>query len=611
MGRKSAAKKEIRKLVEEKEKKEVKGLLKKKKSKKELKEEVRKESKGKEPAKKTRKTKKKATKKKESRIKKHKNKIMGGALTLIMIALLISVGVLLFQKAFRPQPVAKILPAEDTVAVFELNTNFQHNQVDKGFSLLSSYPGFSKTGLIGLAEERFLFDFDEEIEPWLGRQAGMVFINSKSIEGKVNLVSFAEVYSLTNIEKHLEENYTKSHYKFQNLYTTDLENSAAIINQYVFFADTPSAIKELIDAQEDDKLFDSDDYRRVEDNLPISRLALAYINFDKFSDDLFSYVPFLSEKGVSAESLKNLLGMFSSEGMVLIALDDKFVMQSFTNLNIEGSRESSLSSGRNKYKADLTSKVNKDALAFWGLESPEYQIKKMIDVYSGGDTIVQKSINGWLDSYTKKYFGKGIGFEDDILPLLRNEVALSIETGEVYKALIQLDSPKKDALKIYELAENFAQAGAVFEPQVVEHELEDGTIAREIMAVPKEVVIDSYPYKEITIYFMELGEERGGIYYGIVDDTVVISTSPEGVKTTIDLAQDDSESLRKSTQYNEMIDPVLQSSDEVTYFNLEELLPILINEEELPLFLKPIGSLSSGHDYFTDGITTVNYLNIK
>ncbi|MBI4232331.1 hypothetical protein HY605_03805, partial [Candidatus Peregrinibacteria bacterium] len=148
MGRKSKTKKIIRELVEEK------ALFAKKKSKKELKEELKKAKDIKAIDDKS----KKAQKKKDAvagiakKLKLNRQKLMGAALSAIMLVILVAVGYLLFQKAFKAAPIARILPAETTIATVEINTNFEHNQLIKTFAQLKNYPEYSKESLIKKAE---------------------------------------------------------------------------------------------------------------------------------------------------------------------------------------------------------------------------------------------------------------------------------------------------------------------------------------------------------------------------------------------------------------------------------------------------------------------------
>ena len=185
------------------------------------------------------------------------------------------------------------------------------------------------------------------------------------------------------------------------------------------------------------------------------------------------------------------------------------------------------------------------------------------------------------------------------------------ENKEIYKIVVELKDPKKDALKLQDLANDFAQYGGIFTPKVVEHTLPDGTVGKEIVAVAGEIKKEEVKYKDTTIYQLKMNEEMGEICYAFINNIAVIANDLDGVKSTIDIISGEQKSLRQSSAFVYNISPVLKNSDEVTYMNLGELMPIFFKGEELPKMLKPIEFFSSGRTYSKEGIKTVNYLHIK
>ena len=125
---------------------------------------------------------KKEPSKKFQKVKKivreiNRKALFGGVLTTIMLVILVSVGYLLFQKAFRAQPIAKLLPEDDVIMVLEINTNLDHNQLLKTFGLLKNHPQYSKEKLIEKIENQFIVDYESDLKNWFGRAAGVVVLN--------------------------------------------------------------------------------------------------------------------------------------------------------------------------------------------------------------------------------------------------------------------------------------------------------------------------------------------------------------------------------------------------------------------------------------------------
>jgi hypothetical protein len=237
----------------------------------------------------------------------------------------------------------------------------------------------------------------------------------------------------------------------------------------------------------------------------------------------------------------------------------------------------------------------------------------MVEVVSGGNEDAMIFINAFIQNYSQKYFGSDISFNEDILPLLENEFALGVESIDgknIYKVLLQLADTENDELMLQDIAKRFAENGGIFDPKIIERKLPDGTVTKEIVAVPESIEKIDSTYKDVIIHGLKIGEREWGIYYAIIGDIAVIATNIDGVKSSIDTDKGDKNSLKDTAIFDYQIAPILESSDEITYFNFKKLFPLLLDENSLNQYLKPIESFSSGKNYFNDGIVTINYLHI-
>jgi hypothetical protein len=543
-----------------------------------------------------------------------KQAIFGGVLVIIMAALLVMVGFLLFNKAFRPASIAKIIPGENVVAVLEINSNFQHSQIVKGTELLKNHKEYSKENLLKYIETQFQVVYETDLKPWLGRSMGVVFFSSKKEEEATNKLYFAEIASQENAKKFLSAG-NKLNYEGYEVYTLKSALYAVIIKDYVFVASEEKDIYELIDAQKDrgQSLYASEKYRKIDDNLPVNKMAFFYLDFEKINNGFIKNFPVLSEKGLSIESFSPFFKIFKAEGFALIAMDNSFVIQSFLSLDAEKLENSQYITFKEKYHAKLMDYVSADTLAFWGGINLEYQLKRMVEVFSGGNEDAMSFINALIQNYVQKYFGTDINFRQDILPLLTKEYALAVEEVDgknIYKVLLELENPETDASNLQKISEKFIQSGGIFNPSIIEHTLPDGTVSKEIIAVPEEVQKIDSTYKNTVIHGLKIGEREWGVYYAIVNNVAVIATHIDGVKSSIDITGGEKNSLESTAVFDYQIAPILENSDEVTYFNLKKLYPLLIDENSLNEYFKPIDSFSSGKNYFNDGIVTINYLHI-
>lgn len=551
---------------------------------------------------------------KKERRKISKQTLFGGALVAIMICLLVAVGFLLFNKAFRAQSIAKLLPEDSVIASLEINTNFEHSQVIKTLNLLKNYPEYSKDSLFNYVEKKIGLNYENDLKSWLGRSAGVAYLQSQKETGSVYELYFAEIISQESAKAFFSKNNAET-YEDATVYSLKNKMYATSVDDYAFLSLDKNAIYEIIDAQENGKqmLYSADKFRHIDDNLPINRVAFIYLDFEKINNGFLKNFPFLSEKGLSLETAAPLFKMFRAEGFAVMALSKDFIVQSFLSLNTENLDNSQYVTFREKYNADLTDYVSKDALAFWGGQNLEYQLKRIIEVISAKNDDAVSFINMLIQNYVQKYFGSQVNFKEDLLPLFKQEFALAVESIEgknIYKVLIKLADPESNQSTLQRISENFAQSGGVFDPQIVEHKLPDGTISKEIIAVPEQMQKVDSTYKDVIIHGLKVGNKDWGIYYAIINDVAVVATHIDGVKSSIDIEKDRKGSLKSEPVFDSQIKPILENSDEITYFNFKKLLPILLDKNPVGKYLLPLGSFSSGKNYFNDGIVTINYLHI-
>ncbi|MFA6305599.1 MAG: DUF3352 domain-containing protein [Candidatus Gracilibacteria bacterium] len=608
MGKKANIKKIVRELIKEKEGKDKKD---KRKIKKELIREMLKEDQTKEPHHTGRKKENiSATKKEKIKINFSFNskKIFGGALVVIMLSILVAVGYLLFEKVFKPIPIAKYLPSDRTIAFIELNSNFNHNQLTKSFELLKNYPQYSEKKAQELLEKKLVGNYDNDIKTWLGRSIGVAFLKGKSDEKSLDEIYFAEAINKTNAKKFIEnkKTYAKMQYAGYEVYSSDSGNNIAFVDNYLIYTQDKKAIENLLDFEKSQgkSVFSLEKYSGISNNMPINKMAFLYVNFDQVSEAFLRKIPLLKDMDMDFKQLLPLIKLMNSDGMALIAMEDKFAIQSFLNLNIEKVKEEKYIKMNEKYSANITQYVGENALAFYGGQNIEDQIKRFIEILSSGKQEVVENFDKVLQNYTQKYFGSEVIFNLDIMPLLKNEYALAIENEggkPIYKFFLELSDKEKDAKSLEKIADNFAKMGGIYRQEIVEHTLPDGTPAKEIIAVPEAINKKSEEYKGIKITSLRIGEEYKGIFYAVIDKVAVISDSFNGIKKSIDL-KENKNNLKISATFQKLIEPVLKNSDEISYFNLAKLLP------NLPL---PISEVSGGNNYFDDGIVSINYLHVK
>ncbi len=220
-----------------------------------------------------------------------------------------------------------------------------------------------------------------------------------------------------------------------------------------------------------------------------------------------------------------------------------------------------------------------------------------------------------LRAQKNHYFGNEITLEEDIYPLLEGEYAFAItELNENLGVtiLLELSDPIRDKDNIESIADSFIRKSAILAPKVVEVELEDGTTLEEIQTVPEEITRSTEDYHGYEISVLKVGEMPWGVYYIIIDSTLAVTTQKEQLQNVIDLLTDSSGSFRNDPLYNQSISPVLRTTDEVMFVDIAHFFKSV--KEESPQwvssYIEPFSYLSTGKNYFKDGISTIHYIKI-
>jgi hypothetical protein len=614
MGRKSTAKKKRR--IQEQKKEESEKKIKEQK-----------------------KTSKKKKVKQEKPVKERKpvpkQKIFGGLLTAIMLTLFVYVSMLLFSGAFGPTPLAEILPEEQTVAFLEINTNIDHTQLVKAKELLheTTYSIDEKTAFL---EDLINTSVDENIKPWLGRQLGLAeILYSREEEGESlatvyfvetigkqqtestlkmiagnNLSEFENTGSETGeISKFTLRNPSEDRSKDKQIYTT-------FIDSYLVIApDTPVGLDILLKAQKEEtpKIASSGKYEAVYDKTPFNKIAFIYLNFDHELSSLMQKYGVYTESKLLNSAVQPFALIFNSEGLALTAKDNYFEVEAFMSLEESFLGANRFVTYKEDYDADLTQFIPVKLDVFWGGESIERQVKRIITLLSEGNDTTNEIFEGVLNSYTEKYFGSSVSLIEDIYPLVQNEFALGArlegdEGKDKFLLILELSNPTEDAIRLQKIANNFISSGAVFEPHIEEHELPDGTVSKEIVATPEELIKSESKYNDIIVYEMETESGGWGVYYTVFEEKAFISTNKEYLEASLNLAVNGDEyseeyptNIKDSPIYDIHIAPALSSVDEVAYFDVTKFWP----ESEL------IKSLSTGKEYLKNGVKAYYYIHVE
>lgn len=576
---------------------------------------------------------KKKSKKSKTDEKKeiYKRKAIGLILGLIGLFLLLFIVFYTISRVFRAEDLAKFLPADSTVALVQVNINERHEQVQRFFNSLDDNEVYEYTNFISIFEEVLEDDFENNIKPWINRQLGFALIEKPEAKGQIDILFFAETKDKGEATRFMENRGLKNkedyilneEYNGVKIYRYALSQSYkfVFINKYMVVGNNEDVLKKLIDTYNGSRipLIAVEKYQKISQNLPINNLMFSYIDIEKMLILLKGNENFMSEKGMELLAFEPFLKIYNDFGMAAVMENENMAVQTFTSLDEDYLEGKSFITFDTKFRANMLNYIPENAVFYSGGLDLKKQIHRLSDLFSAGGEVSNLIFEGMLRAQKNKYFGEEIKLEEDIYPLLEGEYAVSIiksENNEGLLIILELQDPLNDRDRIESITDSFIRKSAILAPKVVDVELEDGTMSQEIQTIAEEIKRSTGDYNGYEINSLVIGEQPWGVHYIILDDKLVVSSKKEFLQRSIDLFSnpqaDNNTSLKQTAVYREVISPVLRTSDEVIYFDTSYLAEKM--GESIPAYfdpyLKPFTAISTGKNYFKDGISTIHYIKI-
>ncbi len=568
---------------------------------------------------------KSATQKERKKLSpEHVQKIRGGLLMLIGLFALSFIGWFLFGKFFRPQYLAEMLPAERVIGIFEINIDGANAQPKQFYELMKKYPVYQKEGLVKILTLLLPLDFATEIEPWLGRRAGVAFLTTPG-RGAVERFYFIESadHNLTlqflksRVMLDAKEELVTEDYNNYKLYGYTLSHSLefTFLNNYLLIAENAESLKSLLD-DTSTKLTDDSDYRKVANNLPQGSLVSAYVNLQKMFAALVADPTFAAKKGQDFAALKPFLMLFKAQGLTVFAEKDKFVMQTFESLDKEALKDSTYLTFAEKYQGSLLRLATDQPVLLAGGHDLTKELKRLEEIFKNGTKTSAIIFEGLLEAQKETYFGKDISLKDDIYPLLSGEYLFTVDNNfeePILTFMLELTNKLADLPKIEKVITAFVKTSGIFSPKIQDVTLPDGTKGQEIVASSENIERFDEKYADTNITSLKIGNTGWSIFYSTAGNKAIFSTSKDVLKNIID--RNDGRlttSLVSTNFYKNILQPFLRTADEIINIKVGAVTEAtgLADNAILKPYVLPFGNLALTKNYFEDGISTIYLLEV-
>lgn len=227
-------------------------------------------------------------------------------------------------------------------------------------------------------------------------------------------------------------------------------------------------------------------------------------------------------------------------------------------------------------------------------------------------------LEGIARAQVNKTFGDGVSLANDLYPLLEGEYALALEKLEDgslgIKLLLRHTDRSFAEVKLQKLTEGFRHLAAQFSPTIKVVTLPDGTESKELVADTSRLKSSKETYRDRSIDCIDIVDSPLGFCTTVTDDLAIMANHPESIKETLDLLESPKFVLSQSQLFRQSLSNLSAISDEVTFIDLKNALPLTETAAYGPLLsnlLEPFSAMTWVKHYFDDGVSTEGYLLLK
>lgn len=560
-----------------------------------------------------------------------RQKLKGIFMMLVGLLVLLFIAVLLVNKFFRAQSLAELVPADTTIGFFEMDTDMESGQIKQLAELLKQYPAYQPPALITAFNQFFTVDYQRDVAPWLGRKAGVALVQFPSQPNDMTPIFFIETkdrqkaldFFQSRILKNSSDDLLVEPYNGYDFYTYRLSQpySFFFLDHYVVLATNRQILRELSDVQKSSKplLAGEDNFRKIANNLPQGGLGFGYVNIARFFDALVKNPAYTTQKARELLLFQPFLRLFAAKGISVSVQERGLQFQIFSSLDQNELQGATYLAYSDKYQGRLLSLADQGTLFLFGGHDLLKELNRLDEIFTAGTKTSSMLFQGVLEAQKQKYLGKDISLTEDIYPLLKGEYLATV-SGDFSRpeitVLMQLTDKNSDLLRLEKIANAFIKVSAVFQPKIQEVTLPDGTRGQEVVASPEQVTRTDEAYEGVNVTTLHIGTSGMAVYYAVVDNTLLLNTSSDGIHRLIDRALGKkNDGLKNSPEFQSMIAPIFGSADEVLQLKIQPLVDMLgLRKSEigkvLGLYLAPFQSVSSTKNFFHDGISELYLLGM-
>ena len=545
-------------------------------------------------------------KRNNSHPKTRKTARLTGVLLLIMTFLMvIFMGVFFVQKLFYREEIAKLLPADQTLAFIEINLDQKSPELQQLFKLTSGNPYLTQDSFQKLLDN--IPPQSEDFQKWFGGRLGVALIAEPHQNPvPVLLLKFSDYQKMLNWE--------------MSNFQAGESNHLMISQNYLIISESQNALEFITQASQNQNLSLKNHpyYNQIYSALPQQNIAFIYFDTGKILASLAENPDFLDGHLVKFQQFLPFLKIFSRDAIAIYTDKDSSGKISLNAQQLSLFNQSVLPTPdffniKYFYSGVLEQLLPANTIASFGGSNLADQKSKIEALFANQSTVQSLLFSGSLEKFKQEIFAPSsadqtnitnkIDLNQDFFSILQGNYLLSVQAGTPghfdFSLVIEDKNAINDLLKIQKLLLALAKnTAAKTQTKITDVTLPDGTKGQNIIgtSIEPQVIIenlDGYPVQTISI------SESLKIYYVAVSTNIYVSTNPNSLLDMIAKAKQ----LNASNQTISLL-PKLDHPTEYYSFDLNALTKA-INMPQLQPFLIPLHQLKIGRKFTQIGVLSM------
>lgn len=462
------------------------------------------------------------------------------AIRLIIVGGLLSIFIFTFfyYNVIRIPGFPEILPAKETVAYIEFPVSME------GLDPLSQH-----------LNEILKVNWEKEIAPWAGEVAAFAFLKTDSSE---KLLPFLLI-QVREIKETLQflQNYQNQNKQIREkqigsvtAFSTPTLNFA-LMSDIVIISSSVSGLETILRHQSTVSQMLSRDPHFITIRKNIGGAIFSYFKPQEIPHAIYSTLSKLIPK------MPNFVFAFPALGISAEKKGENWQGSSFIVFNKVLKREFITA-----YRAHLLNVIPPDFELFISGQNFSAQLKK-IDAL-GVENASYRNLEVLMSQVMREYL-PGIAWEQEIMPLIKAEFALTLNSENVlFITDLNMNGQVSDLLSkmaaIEKIQSAFKKIAARFTPKIKEVILPDASEAAELIPDPTAVKEYYEIFNGVEIKGFLLGK-KDGVYHAVNAEKWFISNNLSLLKKAVLRTQERGPNLRDSAAYRTFLQPILKNPE--------------------------------------------------